>query len=222
MRSGAAVLALSVALVPPADGGDTGPTIHLAGGWSRSRPPALGSGRASVGDIFTDGGAAGIGVAFPLGARFEAVADLAYDRLAFDPDNPVRHSSPLSRVFLSADRGASVTSLTLAARARHRFGRTPAMSVYAVAGGGPARAAYDVVAHSTPVGSPPTATPIAFRDTGASLLAGAGADAALGRHGALGAEVLYRRTFLDRQRILGLDVEGARHWTLRLIGTIRL
>lgn len=99
----------------------------------------------SLGAIFSDGGAAGIGASYVLGKHVEAVADLEYSRLAFLPTNRVRYSAPGGSGSVSADRAASLTSLDMAARARYSFGRTLPISVYAVAGAGAARVSYDLL-----------------------------------------------------------------------------
>ena len=201
------------------EGGERQLSVHLTGGWSYSRTV---DGRLTLGEIFIDGGAGGIGVAYPLGGRFEALADFEYGRLAFDPATRVRHSSRLSGFFLPAERGARLASLDIAGRARYPSGRTSPMSVYLVAGGGPTRVSYDVLVTQWLVGSPERVIPIAFRDTAPSLVGGFGADLNIGSRVALGGELRYRRVFTNTQRIFGLGIDDARQWTVRMIASIHL
>ena len=215
---------MSAAVAVPAwlEGSDRPLRVQVSAGLAHSRTFERESAYASVGDIFDKGGVGGLGAAYAVGRHFDVLGEIGYTRLSFDPENPVRYSSRLDSGSLSADRDASLATLDVGARARHWLGRTRAMSVYAVAGGGPVRLSYDLLATQTLVGTAPRVTPIAFRDTGWSLMGGVGADAAVGRRLALGAELRLRHAFVDTQQILGLDVDDAQHWTVRLVASVVL
>jgi hypothetical protein len=223
-----AALCLTFLAAPvPSSASDAGTeprwSVHVSAGRSYpqdgyveyERPRSL----RPLGMIFDAGGAARIGVGYRFIDRFETVAEIEYARLAFDPDNNLGYSTRSAILSVSAEDGASVIALGLAARFWAPLGRKEAFGFSFIAGGGAARVSYDVFVRETGFAT----TLVAFRETAPSLVGELGADSVFGKRITVGLEWRYRHTLTSREHVTRIDeVEHLGYGTIGIAATVRL
>jgi hypothetical protein len=219
----AAALLITMAAGASAESADRRTNVHAAAGWSSPTlliaPPD--QRYYGLGAIFDDGGSASIGVGYRLTARLTLNGDLEFSRFAFDPQNRLRYSHPSNNGYLTADRGARIVSLDVSARLRILHSRDDGYRLNLVAGGGASSLSFDVVRNESRLngrgGTIFEVTPVAYRDTAPSIVAGIATDARLGGRMSIELEWRYRRAFMERRMIINLnEIKGAEYGTLRI------